>query len=361
MPPNVASIIVIVFLLMLFLDSRIGSDEEKILKDNNNIDIMASESTSVPTISRNTSVTSSTFMPSVIEPLNFESTSGFKPINSTDVIGNESLLSFPTISIRDVFEKTVENKYVSENSIDAVLNPSACKRTLNTPTDFSVISSNKSSAQHSANVNTSMSSSIAPTITISKTSHLIASVQSPHIQSVSPVCLNQSFSSQLCQASSLPGSASNSESSKCLSSTAVSKTKISVPEDGSSVSNNLSTTDISTPSHGLVPVTAGSTKGSKTGSYISFVKGVTDNSSTPVGERGLSTVQFDDNSKTFQELPSEVKNLYSSFEQNVSNISNSQVCIFRYLQINFCLLFVTLKDLLKSDSKKQTFIEIDKD
>jgi hypothetical protein len=31
----------------------------------------------------------------VIDPLNFESTSGFKPINSADVMGNESLLSFP--------------------------------------------------------------------------------------------------------------------------------------------------------------------------------------------------------------------------------------------------------------------------
>lgn len=336
---------------MLFL----GSDEEKILKDNNNIDIMPSESTSVPTIIRNISVTSSTFMPSVIEPLNFESTSGFKPINSADVMGNESLLSFPTISIRDVYEKTVENKYVSENSIDAVLNPSASRRTLNTPTDFSVISSNKSSAQHSANVNTSMSSSIAPTITISKASNFQTSIQSPHIQSVSPVCLNQSSSSQLYQASSLPGSVSNSEPSKCLLSTAVSKTKISVPEDGYSVSNNRSTTDISTPLHGLVPVTNGSSNRSKTGSYTSFVKGVTDNSSTPVGERGPSTVQFEDNSKTFQELPSEVKNLYSSFEQNVSDtsISKSQVCIFRHLQINFCLLFVTLKGLIKSDREKQ--------
>lgn len=339
---------------MLFL----GSDEENILKDNNNIDIMASESTSVPTIIRNTSVTSSTFMPSVIEPLNFESTSGFKPINSADVMGNESLLSFPTISIRDVYEKTVENKYVSENSIDAVLNPSASRRTLNTPTDFSVISSNKSSAQHSANINTSMSSSIAPTITISKASNFQTS-----IQSVSPVCLNQSSSSQLCEASSLPGSVSNSESSKCLLSTAVSKTKISVPEDGYSVSNNRSTTDISTPLHGLVPVTNGSSKRSKTGSYTSFVKGVTDNSSTPVGERGPSTVQFEDNSKTFQELPSEVKNLYSSFEQNVSDtsISKSQVCIFRHLQINFCLLFVTLKGLLKLIRRvKKNLIEIDR-
>jgi hypothetical protein len=88
---------------------------------------------------------------------------------------------------------------------------------------------------------------------------------------------------------------------------------------------------------------------------------VTDNSSTPVDERGPSTVQFEDNSRTFQELPSEVKNLYSSFEQNVSDISKSQVCIFRHLQINFCLLFVTLKGLLKSDSNKQNYIEIDKE
>lgn len=354
-------LLVIVFLFMLFLDSRIGSDKEKILKDNNNIDIMASESTSIPTISHNTPVTSSTFMTSIINPLNFESTSGFKPINSADVMGNESLLSFPTISIRDVYEKTVENKYVSENSIDAVLNPSACRQTLNTPTDFSMIFSNKSSAQHSASVNTSMSSSIAATITISKASNFQTSVQSPHIQSVSPVCLNQSSSSQLCQASSLLGSVSNSESSKCLLSTAVSKTKISVPEDGSSVSSNRSTTDISTPLHVLVPVINGSSKRSETGSYTSFIKGVTDNSSTPVAERGPSTVQFEDNSKTFQELPSEVKNLYSSFEQNVSDISKSQVCILRHLQRIFCLLFVTLNGLLKSYSNKQNYIEIDKE
>jgi hypothetical protein len=165
-------LIVIVFLFMLFLDSRIGSDKEKILKDNNNIDIMASES---------------------IEDITEKSVGVFRVCLHADGFKTASIEFSLTYLFSTVFSYT--------SLIEIVGNDNK----LSLP-----ITSALFIAQHSANVNTSMSSSIAPTITISKASNFQTSVQSPHIQSVSPVCLNQSSSSQLCQASSLPGSVSNS-------------------------------------------------------------------------------------------------------------------------------------------------------
>lgn len=268
--------------------------------------------------------------------------SGFKPINSAEC---DFTPSFPIVTTKTRFEKSFENKYVSEDSINAVLQSysSVHTRTLNTPTDFSVISNMTSSIVH-----TSTSSSITPTVTISSSSRLELSSQSTSVTSTSGsvVCLQPSLSTMLNQESIDPEVVSQSGSSKCLTSSVSltsdqnlvsSASNYSLPTasiicspsyNTGPTSNNISSA-ISTPSNQSIPVTTGSNPVSKSTSYITFVKGVaaTENSSTPVGQRGSPlTVQMEDTTETFKGLPSDVKQLFSSFEENLSELSKSQVC-----------------------------------
>lgn len=269
--------------------------------------------------------------------------SGFKPINSAEC---DFTPSFPIVTTKTRFEKSFENKYVSEDSINAVLQSysSVHTRTLNTPTDFSVISNMTSSIVH-----TSTSSSITPTVTISSSSRLELSSQSTSVSSTfgSVVCLQPSLSTMLNQESIDPEVVSQSGSSKCLLTSSVSLTSdqnlvssasnYSLPSasiicspsyNTGPTSNNISSA-ISTPSNQSIPVTTGSNPVSKSTSYITFVKGVaaTENSSTPVGQRASPlTVQMEDTTETFKGLPSDVKQLFSSFEENLSELSKSQVC-----------------------------------
>ncbi|XP_076077349.1 uncharacterized protein LOC143047897 [Mytilus galloprovincialis] len=266
--------------------------------------------------------------------------SGFKPINSAEC---DFTPSFPIVTTKTRFEKSFENKYVSEDSINAVLQSysSVHTRTLNTPTDFSVISNMTSSIVH-----TSTSSSITPTVTISSSSRLELSPQSTSVTSTSGsvVCLQPSLSTMLNQESIDPEVVSQSGSSKCLTSSVSltsdqnlvsSASNYSLPSasiicspsyNTGPTSNNISSA-ISTPSNQSIPVTTGSNPVSKSTSYITFVKGVaaTENSSTPVGQRASPlTVQMEDTTETFKGLPSDVKQLFSSFEENLSELSKSQ-------------------------------------
>ncbi|CAC5386755.1 unnamed protein product [Mytilus coruscus] len=267
--------------------------------------------------------------------------SGFKPINSAEC---DFVPSFSIVSTKTRFEKSFENKYVSEESINAVLQSysSVQTRTLNTPTDFSVISNMTSSS-----VNTSTSSSITPTVTISTSSRPVLTSQSTSVTSTSGsiVCLQPSSSAMLNQESIESESVSQSGSSNCLYTSSVSLTSeknvvssasnyplpsasiICSPSYNTGPALNKISSAISTPSNQSIPVTAGSNPVSKSTSYITFVKGVsaTENSSTPVGLRASPlTVQMEDTTETFKGLPSDVKQLFSSFEENLSDLSKSQ-------------------------------------
>ncbi|XP_063404999.1 protein NPAT-like [Mytilus trossulus] len=266
--------------------------------------------------------------------------SAFKPINSAEC---DFTPSFPIVTTKTRFEKSFENKYVSEDSINAVLQSysSVHTRTLNTPTDFSVISNMTSSSVH-----TSTSSCITPTVTISTASRLELTSQSTSVTSTSRsvVCLQSSSSTMLNQESIDPEVVSQSGSSKCLTSS-VSLTSdqnlvssasnyplpsasiICSPSNNTGLTSNNISSAISTPSNQSIPVTTGSNPVSKSTSYITFVKGVaaTENSSTPVGQRASPlTVQMEDTTETFKGLPSDVKQLFSSFEENLSELSKSQ-------------------------------------
>ncbi|CAG2207744.1 unnamed protein product [Mytilus edulis] len=266
--------------------------------------------------------------------------SAFKPINSAEC---DFAPSFPIVTTKTRFEKSFENKYVSEDSINAVLQSysSVHTRTLNTPTDFSVISNMTSSSVH-----TSTSSCITPTVTISTSSRLELASQSTSVTSTSGsvVCLQPSPSTMLNQESIEPEVVNQSGSSKCLTSSVSltsdqnlvsSASNYSLPSasiicspsyNTGPTSNNISSA-ISTPSNQSIPVTTGSNPVSKSTSYITFVKGVaaTENSSTPVGQRASPlTVQMEDTTETFKGLPSDVKQLFSSFEENLSELSKSQ-------------------------------------
>ncbi|XP_052088706.1 uncharacterized protein LOC127725645 [Mytilus californianus] len=310
-------------------DSRVGS-----CSSDNRLDEVHSM---VSTVSPFVAVTTANYLTCDHASIN----SGFKPINSAEC---DFVPSFSIVSTKTRFEKSFENKYVSEESINAVLQSysSVQTRTLNTPTDFSVISNMTSSS-----VNTSTSSSITPTVTISTSSRPVLTSQSTSVTSTSGsvVCLQPSSSTMLNQESIESESFSQSGSSNYLYTSSVSLTSektvvssasnyplpsasiVCSPSYNTGPALNNTSSAISTPSNQSIPVTAGSNPVSKSTSYITFVKGVsaTENSSTPVGQRSSPlTVQMEDTTETFKGLPSDVKQLFSSFEENLSELSKSQ-------------------------------------
>lgn len=193
---------------------------------------------------------------------------------------------------------------------------------------------------------TSSSSGITPTVTISTSSNgvqpLVSTTVTSTVQSGSVVsfqessarglqqeCTNNVTSSTMCsnpKETYLPGTLTRDEVDAAVS--VLSEKSLSMSSASNLSSQPSQCNPVDTSQNQSLHISAESNKVSRSTPYLTFVRDVSssDNSSTPVGQRSSPmTVQIEDNADTFHGLPSEVKQLYSSFEENMTDVVINEV------------------------------------